>query len=238
VSFIAFSVSFVRAFVPNLRDVGGVATADGRTVQRGRILRSAMPAHQDHAPDDIAWPPALVIDLRSANESEDVHPLARSGARIVNLPLLSALRPGTAPAESLTGLYLLLLDHASMHLLELVREVSTARGATLIHCAAGKDRTGVSIALVLRLVGVSREDVVADFLQSEHAAQAISSRLLKLPGREHRAALPPEFLAVPVEAIEGVLDVWDEHEGGVHGWFCSIGGSDDLVEQLRRTLLT
>jgi protein-tyrosine phosphatase len=206
-------------------------------VQPGRVLRSAMPSHEDRAPDDISWPPSVVIDLRSPNESESIHPLAGSGSRIVNLPLLSALRPGTAPAESLAGLYLLLLDHASMYLVELVREVSTARGATLIHCAAGKDRTGVSVALLLRLVGASREDVVADYLETERAEQAISSRLRKMPGRHHRAALPPEFLAVPVEAIEGVLDVWDEHEGGVHGWFLSIGGSDDLVEQLRRTLL-
>lgn len=228
----------MREFVPNLRDVGGIETADGLVVQRGRVLRSAVPSHKDVAPDDIVWPPSLVIDLRSANESEDIHPLARSGARIVNLPLLSALRPGTAPAESLAGLYLLLLDHASMYLVELVREVGTARGATLIHCAAGKDRTGVSIALLLRLLGASRDDVVADFLETQHAEQAITSRLRRVPGRHHRAALPPEFLAVPVEAIEGVLDVWDSHDGGVHGWFVGIGGSHDLVEQLRRTLLT
>ncbi|WP_082582362.1 tyrosine-protein phosphatase [Aeromicrobium sp. Root236] len=228
----------MREFVPNLRDVGGVETADGKLVQRGRVLRSAMPSHKDIAPDGIVWPPSLVIDLRSANESEPIHPLARSGARIVNLPLLSALRPGTAPAESLAGLYLLMLDHASMYLVELVREVGTARGATLIHCAAGKDRTGVSVAMLLRLVGVEREHVVADFLETQHAEQAISSRLRKLPGRHHRAALPPEFLAVPVEAIEGVLDLWDSHDGGIEGWFIDIGGSEDLVEQLRRTLLT
>ena len=228
----------MREFVPNLRDIGGIQTRDGRMVQRGRVLRSAMPSRKDRVPDDLTWPPSLVIDLRSPNESEDIHPLARSGARIVNLPLLSALRPGAAPPESLAGLYLMLLDHASMYLVELVREVGTARGVTLIHCAAGKDRTGVSVALLLRLVGVSREQVVTDFLASEHATQAISSRLRKMPGRQHRAALPPEFLAVPVDAIEGVLDVWDEHEGSVHGWFRDVGGTDDVVEQLRRTLLT
>ncbi|MDX6231517.1 MAG: protein-tyrosine phosphatase [Nocardioidaceae bacterium] len=228
----------MHEFVPNLRDVGGVEAADGRTVLRGRVLRSAMPSHKDQVPEGIVWPPALVIDLRSANESDDIHPLARSGARIVNLPLLSALRPGTAPAETLASLYLLLLDHAPMYLVELVREVGTARGATLIHCAAGKDRTGISIALLLRLVGVSREDVVADFLETQHAEQAIASRLRKMPGRHYRAALPPEFLALPVEAIEGVLDAWDAHEGGVHGWFVGIGGNDNLIEQLRRTLLT
>lgn len=227
----------MRELVPNLRDVGGVETADGQQVQRGRVLRSAMPSHKDRAPDDIVWPPALVIDLRSANESERIHPLARRGSRIVNLPLLSALRPGTAPPEDLAALYLLMLDHSSMYLVELVREVSFSRGPTLIHCAAGKDRTGVSVALLLRLVGVPREQIVADYLETARAEQAIVSRLRRVPGRRHRAALPPEFLAVPVEAIDGVLDVWDGHEDGVHGWFRGIGGDDDLVEHLRRTLL-
>lgn len=226
-----------RDFVPNLRDVGGMATEDGRAVFPGRVLRSAMPSAKDLVPEGIAWPPAVVIDLRSDGECEPIHPLASQGSRIVNLPLLSTLRPDLAPPSSLHGLYLLLLEHASMYLVELVREVSVASGATLIHCAAGKDRTGVSVALLLRLSGVSREQVLADYQASGAASKAIGARLHKLPGRRHRAALPAAFLDVSTEAIEGVLDVWDEHPEGVQGWFRSIGGDDDLVAQLRRTLV-
>ena len=214
-----------------------MTTQNGSELLRGRLLRSAMPAAKDTVPDGIAWPPEVVIDLRSDGECERIHPLVRSGARIVNLPLLSALRPDAAPWSSLHGLYMVLLDHASMYLVELVREVSVAEGAILVHCAAGKDRTGVSVALVLRLVGVSREQVLADYLETEAAEQAIIERLRKMPGRRHRAALPPAFLAVSTEAIEGVLDFWDGHDDGVHGWFRSIGGDDDLVLQLRRALI-
>lgn len=223
-------------YVPNLRDVGGMPTEDGGQVQHGRVLRSAMPAVNDRVPDGIAWPPSLVIDLRSSGESETIHPLATSGTRIVNLPLLSALRPGTPRQESLHGLYLILLDHASTYLIELVREVGLADGAILVHCAAGKDRTGVSIALLLRLVGVSREQIVDDYLATAAAEQAINVRLSNLPGREHRDALPVSFFSVSPEAIEGVLDVWDGHDGGVHGWFASIGGDEALVVQLRSML--
>lgn len=223
--------------VPNLRDIGGVRTADGSRVVEGRVLRSAAPSHLDDAPPGMAWPPSLVLDLRSPGESEQVHPLAGTGARIVNLPLLSALRPDAAPARDLAALYLLLIDHASSHFVELVEEVSLCRGPTLIHCAAGKDRTGVSVALVLRLLGASRDDIVADYLLTLHAERAIAARLRITPGRRHRATLPREFLAVPVEAIDGVLDVWDTHDGGVHGWFRAIGGTEAQVDQLRRTLL-
>jgi hypothetical protein len=223
--------------VPNLRDVGGLTTADGAQLLAGKLLRSALPSTKDTVPEGIAWPPALVIDLRSDGESEPIHPLARTGARIVNLPLLSALRPETAPWEDLHGLYLVLLDDASMYLVELVREVGGAAGPTLIHCAAGKDRTGVSIALLLRLVGVPREAVVEDYLATAAAEQAISSRLRRGVGWRHRAALPPAFFGVSTDAIEGVLDAWDACDGGVHGWFRAVGGDDESVERLRRTLI-
>ncbi|MCW2771096.1 MAG: protein tyrosine phosphatase [Aeromicrobium sp.] len=223
-------------YTPNLRDVGGLPGRDGRTVAPHRVLRSAVPRAKDVAPDGITWPPSLVIDLRSATESEPIHPLARAGVRVVNLPLLSSLRPG-APARDLHGLYLLLLDHASMYLVELVREVGLAQGPTLIHCAAGKDRTGVSVALLLRLVGVSREDVLADYLLTSHAEQDIIARLRKSSGHRHRQSLPASFFDVSAEAIHGVLDVWDGHERGVEGWFHDIGGTQAHIDQLRRTLL-
>lgn len=227
----------MRDIVPNLRDIGGLSTDDGRFVRHGRVLRSAVPTAKDLAPDGIAWPPSLVIDLRSSGESEQIHPLAQAGVRVVNLPLLSALRPGAAPVESLAGLYLLMLDHASMYLVELVREVGLERGATLIHCAAGKDRTGVSIALLLRLVGVSRDQVLADYEATAAAEREIAARLRKGPGHRHRSTLPAAFFGVSAEALDGILDVWDQHEDGVHGWLRGVGGNDDLIEQLRRTLV-
>ncbi|NRQ51706.1 tyrosine-protein phosphatase [Aeromicrobium stalagmiti] len=223
---------------PNLRDVGGLPAADGRTVAPDRVLRSAVPSAKDVGLQGITWPPRLVIDLRSAGESEPVHPLARTGVRVVNLPLLSALRPGAQPVESLHGLYLLMLDQASMYFIELVREVSLAPGATLIHCAAGKDRTGVSVALLLRLVGVPRDAVVDDYLATADAEQAIVRRLAKSAGHRHRSTLPASFFGVSPEAIHAVLDVWDDHPEGVEGWFLEIGGTRDQLDQLRRTLLT
>lgn len=223
---------------PNLRDIGGMVTDTGHTVAHHRVLRSAVPALGDIAPDGITWPPAVVIDLRSTGEVEEEHPLVPAGARLVTLPLLSALRPGAEPLEHLHGLYLLMVDNAAGHLVTLVREVAHAEGTTLIHCAAGKDRTGISIALLLRLVGVPRDAILADYLRTSDADQAIHARLSVSTGHERRATLPPAYFFVSAEAIDGVMDVWDEHDGGVHGWYERVGGSPDDVEHLRRTLLT
>jgi len=227
----------VTEFIPNLRDIGGMPALDGAVVRHGRVLRSAMPAIDDLVPELIVWPPALVIDLRSPGESEDIHPLHTHAARIINLPLLSALRPGAAPAQDLVGLYRVMLDFADLRLLELVRAVSYAEGPTLIHCAAGKDRTGVSVALLLRLVGVEREHVVADYLASAEAYDAIAARLEIVAGREHRETLPRAFFEVPVEAIESVLDYWDSHDGGAEGWLDKVGAETGLADRLRSTLL-
>lgn len=227
----------MHEITPNLRDIGAMPAQNGRVVAARRVLRSAVPEAHDVGPQGLAWPPSLVIDLRSQAESGTVHPLTQAGVRVVNLPLLSALRPGVAPVQTLHSLYLLMLDQATGHFVELVREVGLAEGTTLIHCAAGKDRTGVSIALLLRLVGVAREHILTDYLLTAHAEPEITSRLRRTAGHHHRSTLPASFFDVSSEAIEGVLDVWDAHPAGVEGWYLEIGGSPEHVDQLRRTLL-
>lgn len=222
---------------PNLRDLGALPAVDGKVVAPGRVLRSAVPAPHDIGPGDMPWPPSLIIDLRSPGESDSVHPFARPGVRVLNLPLLSALRPGVAPVATLHALYLLMLDQAADRLVEIVREVGLADGSTLIHCAAGKDRTGVSVALLLRLLGVAREHVLDDYLLTSHAEAEITGRLRSSAGHRHRSTLPAAFFDVSPEAIEGVLDVWDAHPEGVDGWYLDIGGSEAQLDQLRRTLL-
>lgn len=227
----------MHEYVPNLRDIGGIRAGNGAVVKANMVLRSAMPMASDLVHPPIVWPPRLVIDLRSPGEFAGDHPLLVRGSRIVNVPLLSALRPDQAPAQDLAGLYRVMIDHAAALLLDLVREVSRADGPTLIHCAAGKDRTGVSIALLLRLLGVDRDQVVGDYLASTAAEAAIAMRLTQLPGRKQRPPLPKSFLAVPVEAIEGVLDVWDAHEGGTQGWLTAAGADTQLVPRLQEALL-
>src|SRR5690606_29108398 len=149
----------VREFVPNLRDVGGLSGRDG-VVRSGRLLRSAMPFADDAVPAEVTWPPRVVLDLRSQYEVEPEHPLAATGATIRNFPLLSALRPGVAPPESLADLELLMLQTSAPHLIDVVTSIAEAEGATLVHCSAGKDRTGVSVALALALVGVERSAII------------------------------------------------------------------------------
>lgn len=225
--------------LPNFRDVGGVRGLDGARVRHGLLLRSGVPEPTDVVPDGTPWPPALVVDLRSIVEHGGPHPLVALGPRVVTLSLLQALRPGWhEDTPTLRHLYGQVLDSAGPLLATLVDEVaSTAStgGASLVHCAAGKDRTGISVALLLRLLGVHRDDVVADYLLTQHATAAIDARL-RAPGSDH-PPVPAAFLTVPREAIEHVLDRWEAHPGGVDGWFASVGGDAGSVERLRTAAL-
>lgn len=223
--------------VPNFRDLGGMATADGRRLRAGAVLRSAMPMTGDGPPMAIDWPPAVVLDLTSPTESDVTHPLHALGSQVFRLPMFAALEPGIAPPQDRPGLYRMMLDHAHQGLVDVVHTVSGHQGSHLIHCAAGKDRTGVAVALILRLLGVPRQHVVDDYLLSKAHTAAISERLALLPGHELRQELPPAFFTVSAEAIESVLDYWDGN-GGVDQWFISAGAQAGTVEKLRSNLLT
>jgi protein-tyrosine phosphatase len=219
--------------LPNLRDVAGLVTADGRRVQPGILLRSALPQADDVVPDDLAWPPSVVIDLRSPFELRNGHPLEHLEARLVNLPLLDALSPGRS-ADSLVALYAVVLEDAAHMLVDLVHEVADADGPVLVHCAAGKDRTGVGVALVLRLLGVTHEAVMDDYVLSDESRGAVDARLRR---NVIEPTVPVSFYVVAPEALEGVLEVWDEHPGGVEGWFLDAGGDAETLMRLRDRML-
>ncbi len=117
------------------------------------------------------------------------------------------------------------------------RTIARADGAVLVHCAAGKDRTGVVVALALDAAGVDREMIVGDYLATRERIDAIIARLVS--SSTYRAELdghdPQKHAPVP-GTMERVLDLVDERFGGSAAWLIAHGLDESDLERLQRRL--
>jgi protein-tyrosine phosphatase len=118
-----------------------------------------------------------------------------------------------------------------------IRTIATARGAVLVHCAAGKDRTGVVVALALDASGVERKTIVNDYMATTERIDALISRLVssatyrsELEGHDPRSHAP-----IP-GTLERVLELLDEAYGGAAAWLSDHGLSYAELERLRRRM--
>jgi hypothetical protein len=115
-----------------------------------------------------------------------------------------------------------------------VRTIASARGAVLVHCAAGKDRTGTVVALALDAVGVDRAMICSDYLATGQRIDAIMARLLSSPTyRSQLEGHDPQAHAPIPGTMERVLDIVDDAFGGSAAWLASHGLSASELERLR-----
>jgi protein-tyrosine phosphatase len=235
----------------NLRDVGGLPAAGGRRVRPGRLYRSDAPILGDPSPSLRPWPPRTVIDLRSVGEAgEAEHPLGAVGARVINIPLLPELNPArqqklreSGYVVDLAKIYRYLVRTVAAKLTQVVHVVATEPAPLLLHCAAGKDRTGIATAVTLAGVGVPRPEIIADYMRTEDSLEHLPERLaLGWSEAQRDAALEqltmtkPELLHTSVTAIEAVLDSLEDWPGGPTRWLVEHGLPHDELELLHDRL--
>jgi protein-tyrosine phosphatase len=120
-----------------------------------------------------------------------------------------------------------------------IRTIANARGAVLVHCAAGKDRTGVIVALALDAAGVDRATIVSDYLATAERIDAIMARLLSSPTyRDELEGHDPRAHAPLPGTMERVLALLDEDFGGSAAWLGDHGLSPADLLQLRRRVVS
>ena len=118
-----------------------------------------------------------------------------------------------------------------------IRTIARADGAVLVHCAAGKDRTGVVVALALDAAGVDRSAIISDYLATTERIYAIMARLMSSPTyRSELEGHDPQTHAPVPGTIERVFELIDESFDGSAAWLSANGLSDADLDRLRRRM--
>ena len=243
----------------NVRDLGGLPAGDGRQVVPGRLLRGD--DLNDLSPADVTLLVGqlgltTVIDLRSPGEvrARGPGPLTRGGlvrhrqhSLLPELGLTPAADAMTArveraqaryPDDARCGLYLGYLEERPAQVVSALRDIARASGPVLVHCAAGKDRTGVVVALALSVAGVQRDAVIADYAATGERIDAIMERLRSSPtyAADLLGHVDEDHTPRP-ETMAAFLDQLQQRHGGVLAWLTAHGFGQDEQDQLRARLL-
>ncbi|KIA65603.1 tyrosine-protein phosphatase [Nocardia vulneris] len=231
----------------NFRDLGGLRTIDGAKVRPGVLLRSAQLTGLDEV--GLATLRDLrvsdVHDLRGEREIDHIgHDRVPEDVRVTVTPFDS--RMAEAPPHHATP------DSAFRHMLEVYRmfpalpeahaaitaiaeSIVRGDGAVLVHCAAGKDRTGWAVATLLRAVGVTEADVQADYRLSNGAIPALRAMMTTklLAGEE----LSVDLLGVRDEYLNIATNSMHELHGDVDTYLTTAGITPELRTRLRDRML-
>jgi protein-tyrosine phosphatase len=234
---------------PNFRDVGGLPTVDGRFTRRGVLFRSSALEELTSRDvrlliDDIGL--RTVIDLRSVDDRETAQPLLDTPVRYLNLPIsrgrptTSLERPmgadGRADMALIYGMY---IETSAASISEIISELTFGATPAVFHCAAGKDRTGVVAAILLSAVGVTRDAVIADFMETESYLPEIIAYLQRRPAyADVVMRFPPGTMDVDPNFIIDFLEGVERTYGGIHAWLTERAGvSAESVARLEQLLV-
>jgi hypothetical protein len=233
----------------NFRDIGGYPAADGRTVRWGRYFRAGRQDRMSEA--DLARARdlgiATQIDLRKPDEVREQGrgPLEEMGAAYHHIPVIP--EGGSDALSRLVGdtgisgrRYLGYLEFGPEPWLAMFEIFADAgRHPIVLHCTAGKDRTGVSTAFLLSVLGVDRALIEADYVLTnlDVARQAdFIERTVGYPEGMDRNAMM-HAAGVPETAIGDFLDGLEARWGGPLGYLRSIGVSEATMDEVRREFL-
>jgi protein-tyrosine phosphatase len=246
----------------NVRDLGGLEVAGGGRTASGVLLRADN--LQDLSERDVArlvgeLDLRVVIDLRTREEVdlEGPGPLARDERVEIRhrslfpeagehsdvavdamLPWQGRPLRGNPDDTPAVRSYLGYLRDRPDSIVGALRDIGEADGAAVVHCAAGKDRTGVVCALALAAVGVPREAIVADYVATAERIGAVLARLRASPTYAEDLARRTEDSHRPrAETMARVLDVIDQRSGGPCAWLDAHGFGPDERARLADRLV-
>ena len=232
----------------NFREVAGYEVAGGGRLRSGRLFRSDGLGRLTSG--DIGAVRGLgvqtVIDLRTESEAAEggTFPVAEVPVDLHSFPLMDVLPaadelPSWGDPGFVARRYLAMVETGGEMLGDVVR-VLAGDGATpaVVHCSAGKDRTGVVVAVVLGMVGAPSEAIVADYARSASAMPSLLERLMAdhPEASDAVAAYAPAILHAEPETMRTFVTLVERRFGGWTGLARTLG-VDDAADALSRALV-
>jgi protein-tyrosine phosphatase len=229
----------------NLRDTGGYRTLDGRTTRWRTFFRSDS-LHRIPLAAQMTllnYGVRTVIDLRRSDELH-VAPNVFAGSPevvyhqvslLVDAPLTRGARP-----RPLVDTYRIILDERQEQLRQALATLAAPDGLpAVVHCTAGKDRTGLVVALVLGLLGVPVPTIVEDYVLT--AQYLVGTYLEEVRQRAAKNGIPWEWYQHQIACYPGfmhsTLQYLEERYGGIAAYVRTTGLRDEQCERLRQALL-
>ena len=235
----------------NVRDLGGHATHDGRTTRFGAVVR----ADSVRLLSDAGWAALLdygvsrIVDLRFHSELE-ADPPRELDVDVVHVPLLpeqddaewkeiNAVNDAAPDAETATrGVYLEFLERRRPQFGAAVAAVAEApEGTVVVHCVYGKDRTGLVVALLLRLAGVGLDEIAADYAETERNLAERTQEWIDEAQDEAERERRERIARTPPEAMAGVLEELERRYGSVRAYLRAAGVEPEALARATTRLV-
>jgi protein-tyrosine phosphatase len=229
----------------NFRDLGGYQTAEERTIRWRTVFRADGLSRLTGADRSVIRQlgVATVVDLRTSSEmARGRFPVEEIPVGFHHLPLLDEV-PDPRNFELAPGMlgtqYLEIARHAAPQIAQILSILADPGShPVVVHCTAGKDRTGVLVAVLMALLGVDDDVIVDDYMLSADAMVALRQRLVERypEGREVIEQADELFSARPA-TIANLLTSLREQYGSVEAYALAAGARPDITSSLRDALL-
>jgi protein tyrosine/serine phosphatase len=224
----------------NVRDVGGLPTADGRAVRDGVLIRAdSLQYLTDDGVDAVRRAGVgRILDLRGDGEVA-AYPTPFTGTP---LAVRQALQDPADPEHgqpTIVEACTWMLDRRPELFAAAVKAIADERdGAVVVHCHGGKDRTGMIVALALSVAGVPEEEIVADYFRTqERLAPWLEEQLAAEPDTSKHPEMI-EFRDTRAESIVAILRHLDAEYGGPEAYLRLGGLTETDLSNLRARLVS